>query len=353
LDPDQHDGFVAEWATTRERPGQRVEGEVLYAGRTPVGREVYVFQLWFPGEPANVAVMVADEAGPLPLGSSVATPDLDVIRAIVPGNAFPYVLVLPRPGVDEIRYAEDGVTFKQVPLQGRAALPERTFGGGDQPDRIQLLEGGRVVYTGEAEPGGPTDGEEGTEQPEGRPDNLLGWPTRGGPVDAELEARLAEVFRQGVGRPTAQVAYQALFNGDTDGGVRYTIGQAWVLGEDAYTVALAQGGTQGEQFLLGPETEPDAHVVAAVVCCQPGSTVDTLVVIPVPGTGQVLYAPTRDGEPEPVGAGQDYLDGVVLVDRDPRADGDRLRLLDGDGDPEAPLFEGDVFDLLCGLKGCG
>jgi hypothetical protein len=44
---------------------------------------------------------------------------------------------------------------------------------------------------------------------------------------------------------------------------------------------------------------------------------------------------------------------VVLVDRAPGASGDRLRLLDGDGDLDAPTFDGAVADLLCGLHGCG
>ena len=54
-----------------------------------------------------------------------------------------------------------------------------------------------------------------------------------------------------------------------------------------------------------------------------------------------------------MGEGQDFLDGVVLVDRDRTADRDRLQLLDGDGDPARPLFQGPVFNLLCGLKECG
>jgi hypothetical protein len=45
-------------------------------------------------------------------------------------------------------------------------------------------------------------------------------------------------------------------------------------------------------------------------------------------------------------------DAVVLVDRRPGATGDRLRLLDGDGDLDAPFFDGAVEDLLCGLHGC-
>lgn len=342
LDPAQHDDYVAEWATTRERPGSPVEGEVLYSGRTPVGRQVFAFQLWFPGEPANLHVMVSDDAGPLPLGDTLAAPGLDLVQAIIPGEEFPYVLVLPRPGVDEVRYAADGMTFQPVRLQGRTALLERTGPTGEKPDRIQLLEGGRVVHTGEANPGGPTDGEQ-----EG-PDNLLGWPARGQSNEA-LQERAAAAYATAKDTDRSQVAYRVLLTADTDAGTRYTVLEAWVQGRQAQVFALIETPGRPPEPVLQPLTEPAEPVVAVLLTEQPGSTADELVVVPAPTTGQVRYAPNGSAEPEPVEP-VPGLDGIVLLSRDRGAQDDRLRLIDGDG---TQTFEGRVSDLLCGEKSCG
>jgi hypothetical protein len=214
-----------------------------------------------------------------------------------------------------------------------------------------LAPDGRVLDEGPAPYGEVVESEE--------PANLLtSWPSRGTELAPDLEARVQELFQAALagleGEPRdADVLYRPLFTGDTDGGVRFTVGQAWAVGGNAYTVAIDQGGTQGEQFFLGPRTDPDVPVIAALLCCQPGSTVDTLVVVPQPRTGQVRYDDDAQGQFRPVGEDQDYLDGVVLVDRDPRADDDRLQLLDGDGDLDAPTFEGPVRRLLCGVSECG
>ena len=73
---------------------------------------------------------------------------------------------------------------------------------------------------------------------------------------------------------------------------------------------------------------------------------------PQPNTGQVLYDDNGTGAFRPDHrAGP--LDGVVLIDRSPRATDDRLQLLDGNGDMDHPTFEGPVAPLLCGLKECG
>lgn len=135
--------------------------------------------------------------------------------------------------------------------------------------------------------------------------------------------------------------------------MRFTYGQAWADGQPATTVGLATGGTQGQQLFLGPITPDAPAVLAFVLCCEPGSSVETLVVVPVPGTGQVLYDDDATGPFRPVGGGQDLLAGVVLVDRDPRAQDDRLQLLDGYGNIDRPLFQAPVSDQVCALRGCG
>jgi len=345
LGQDFVDAMAREVATLHGRPADADRVIALF-GQTyePSGRTEAVFVWTGPNGSATWGVARSAESGPEVVQETDLAPGTTALVAALSGDDGTRLLAVAAPGTTLEYGHNDASEFDPMTAlePGVATTP---LDGDPATDVLRVLDrDGTEIFRG------PAPDAEQTADPE----NVLSeWPTRGGPVDAELEARLAELFRQGLGEPTAEVAYRALFRGDTDGGVRYTIGQAWVIGQEAHTVALTQGGTQGEQFLLGPKTDPDAQVVAALLCCQPGSAVDTLVVIPVPGTGQVLYAPGRDGEPEPVGAGQDYLDGVVLVDRDPRADGDRLRLLDGDGDLDNPLFDGAVFDLLCGLKGCG
>ena len=61
-------------------------------------------------------------------------------------------------------------------------------------------------------------------------------------------------------------------------------------------------------------TEPGTAVVAILLTEIPGRTIDELVVLPQPGTGEVLYktAGTDQGRPVTV----EGLDGVALVDRE-------------------------------------
>ena len=96
------------------------------------------------------------------------------------------------------------------------------------------------------------------------------------------------------------------------------------------------------------KTEPDAPVLALLVPAAKGQSTDTLVVVPRPGTGQVLDGEAAS-EYRPGGEGQDGRDGVVLIDRAPGTKGDVLRLLDGDGQT---TFDGPVGNLLCRLDGC-
>ena len=93
-------------------------------------------------------------------------------------------------------------------------------------------------------------------------------------------------------------------------------------------------------------------MLAFVVGSLPGTSVDQLVVIPQPRTGQVLYDKNATGAFSPV-TGQDYLDGVVLIDRSRTATDDRLQVLDGNGDLDNPTYEGPVAPLLCGVRECG
>jgi hypothetical protein len=186
------------------------------------------------------------------------------------------------------------------------------------------------------------------------PANLLTWPSRG---DASVGPSVHDVgvaFTRAMGRSDGTaVEYRPLFTGDTDSGVRYTVGQAWFSGDTkAYTVSYATGGTSGPELFLGPATPARPPVLAFLLGNLPGTSVDQLVVVPQPNTGQVLYDDNASGSFRPV-TGQDHLDGVVIVDRAKDATSDRLELLDGNGDTDHPTFRGPVTPLLCGLRECG
>ena len=166
---------------------------------------------------------------------------------------------------------------------------------------------------------------------------------------------MATLFAANFPAATAAPEYRSLFAGKTPSGLRYTMGQAYFSGDDvAYGVSYTTGGVNGPEFFLGKPTDQQAVTLAFVLCCAPGSVRDTLVVVPQPRTGQVLYSPNSSAAFAPAGDGAgEYNDGVVFIDRDPRATSDRLELLDGNGNLDAPTFRGPVGPLLCGLKDCG
>ena len=184
---------------------------------------------------------------------------------------------------------------------------------------------------------------------------LIDWPQRGdrtaGPDEAEVLRRFASAFPSA----TAEPHYRALFAGRTDGGVRYTMGQLWFSGADvAYDVNFATGGLNGPQFALGKPTDPRAVMLTQVLCCAAGAGKHLLVVVPQPRTGQVRYSPdaTTPFAPAGEGPGQN-IDGVVLIEREPNATQDRIELLDGNGDLDAPTYRGPLIPGYCGVMTCG
>lgn len=292
-------------------------------------------------------VAVSGESGPeFPVDEELAEGQA-VLAAALPGDEQARLLVVTSPEAVSIDYGPDGGSDFSAMGELARGVAVVALSGDATTDRVRVRfpDGAVTVPAPDAE------------QPAAQPDNLLDWPSRGTELTPDLDAAVLTQFRAALPGLAAEpqdtgVRYRPLFTGDTDGGVRYTFGQAWAVGGSAYTVGVAEGGTEGAQFFLGPKTDPGSRVLSYLLCCQPGSTVDTLVVVPQPGTGQVLYATGPQSELRPVGTGQDALDGVVLVDRDRRADGDRLRLLDGDGDLDRPSFDGAVRDLLCGVTSC-
>ena len=341
------------WAAAHRAKPADVSLEVLYRGVTGDAGQVGAYQLWTSVTPARIVIAAATNGRTLLLTDEVAK-HLIAYRAIVPGLAVPWVVVVGSPDLVKIEYAENGVDFVQQPGT-RTALFARTGPNSTKQDEVRLLDRKGFSYTTPANPPGPTDGAPGTS--DGEPTNLLGsWPERGdasaGPDVGELKTRFAQARNRAGEASKAQ--YRSLWSSMTTSGVRYTVGQAWFTGDPtAIGVSFATGGTNGPAFFLGRATPADPALLAFVIDSLPGATTDLLVVVPRPGTGQVSYAATATGRFTPEASGRSDLNGVGLIDRSRTASGDRLEILDGDGNLDKPLYRGPVTPLLCGQKGCG
>ena len=343
---------ITAWADVRGIARGEVRGEQLFSVSVPDAEATAgVYQLWVDGGQAYSVVAQGDESQAVITRDTESTPDSPYVDSVV-SIVAPYVVVAVAPTVTAVAYAGDGVTYEPVQLARGGGLTLRTLEAGSSPDRLRITDDRLGTFESDLY-AGPTDGDPGVL--DGEPANLLGdWPVRGdraaGPPDSDLLTAFATAVQDL--EPDGEPQFRALFAGSDDSGLSYVFGQAWMPGGQAYTVGLTSGGESGAEFFLGPVTDADVQLLAFVTCCAPGTTTDTLVVIPEPGTGQVLYAQSADADFTPVGEGQDFLDGVVLVDRDPRATSDRLQLLDGDGDLDKPTFTGDVTSLLCGARDC-
>lgn len=166
----------------------------------------------------------------------------------------------------------------------------------------------------------------------GVPANVLLWPGRG-PVSAGPPvADVARAYAAAMKAPKAEV--RRLFSGDTDAGVRFVIAQAWVPGSPARTLGyVVQPGGEAE-LKIQPVTPRGSRVVALLLTDQPGSTADTLVVVPEPRTTQLSYRPSAAAawqSPEALST----LGAVVFLDRSRTPADDALRLMTGNGDPAA------------------
>jgi hypothetical protein len=187
--------------------------------------------------------------------------------------------------------------------------------------------------------------------PQLRPANVLAWPLRGKDAYSPDTLDLRRRFVQAFGRTDPDDAeYEPLFVYRVDG-VSFTMGQAWLKDSSkAYAVSYAVASDNVPQFFVGPATPANPWGLAFLVSGMPDH--DLLVVVPRPGTGQVMYDDNASGAFRPADM-PTGLDGVALVERDLQASDDRLQTLDGNGDLDHPLFESAVTPLLCGLKECG
>jgi hypothetical protein len=149
---------------------------------------------------------------------------------------------------------------------------------------------------------------------------FLGWPTRHGP-----------------GTSAADFADDVLWGGELPDGTFVVVRQATVKHE-ARAVALITPPTGDEYTLIGAQLAENTREVSFVL---PGNAYPWVLVIGVPGTAQIEYE-TDPGEFSPV----ETVDGWALFKRTgsgPRSsEPDRIRLLDGDGDVDHPLYYGPI-----------
>lgn len=342
------DTFGRDWAA--RHPGSEL---------VPLFGQVYApsqrLEVVFVGRGADAdrwGVVTSSEAGsdfvldvPLPAGSRS-------LAAALPGDeGTARLLVVAAPETGLARYSPDGVTWLDMSRtpSGAAGVHVVALGADQDRDRYRVPDAESGTVDEQEAPDSRASGAtpaEGTAAPA----NVLDWPSRG-TVDGEvlLAAKAAYAESRQVA-DASRVEEKVLFAGDDDAGNRYLVGQLWLRGDtDADTVGWVDGpGDAQPELQLKPRVADGAEVVALHVQRAPGQANDTLVVVPRPGTGQVMYAETAS-EWRPVDMPSN-LDGVALVERRPDAQGDRLQLLDGHGEL---FFEDEVTNLLCGVTSCG
>jgi hypothetical protein len=185
-----------------------------------------------------------------------------------------------------------------------------------------------------------------------QPTNLLGWEPRGNAGALDPSSVLETVAGAFGSDDASRAHYTPLFT-YTRGSIPYTVGQAWMTGDPvAHTFGYALFPS-GSEVLFGVVTPKDSAVIAFQIGNLPGEGTDLLVLVPRPGTGQVSYSPDTTTAFAPVASGRSDLDAIGLVDRSRKASNDRVQVLDGDGNIDAPLYEGPVQPLLCAAKECG
>ena len=307
----------------------------------PSGQAELVFVAVVDGE-ARWGVAQGSESGPeFPVDEPLPDAPL-ALAAALPGDEVARLVVVAAPTVGALEYGPDDAS-------AYAAMPSLAPGVGITP-----LEGDpatatyRVLDTSGAElvradvpevavPGGdvgtPDEPVPGQVLPP--PTNVVDWPLRGTLPPDVVEAAEADAARQ-AGVSPEQVASRTLFGGERDGRL-FGLLQVW-YGGDARVLVLVKDLDDGTTTTgLLPPTAPGPAVLAAELD-------GILMVVPEPRTGQVLYAP--DADSEPVAVPDQGTEAAVLIERTPGVTGDRLLVLDGNGDPERPIYRGTVDELL-------
>jgi hypothetical protein len=277
--------------------------------------------------------------------------DSRVLMTALPGDEVPRLLIVASPKTGQISYAPDGTTWRDYPGPevGVAFMP---LEGDTSKDKVRVLDGngdlGNPVFVGSAPDAGNAAG--GVAPTSTTPANLLGWAPRGSsPSTAALDEATA-AFAQSVGAKVADVGTAVLFGGHDKAGRELVLLQAWIHGSDAHTFGWARDGKGFTEPFLGPVTGKGPALLAYVVSAGPGQNRDTLVLLPQPGAGAVSYAPSASARYTVVASGRSDLNPVGVIERDPKATADRVKVQQADG---STLFEGPVQPLLCGASSCG
>lgn len=328
------DGPVLETWAVRHGAAASPDARLLGALRTDDGTVVRVLLL-SSGSGPQVVVAALTGGGPLLLVDRPAAAEDALVRGVVPGAAHPSVVVLAGPDAGEVAYAANGRSYTDV-RRGRQAVFVRTGPAGKVADTVRVTAGA-FAYEVTADVTAVAKG--GTSAP---PANVLAWPARGA-GDPALEQAAIAAFptfptTDRFGPPGAPVRLSVLYRDRSPDGA-LIVAQMWRDGARSAVVfcLLERPGSSSSVV-----TSATRQGVPAVVILLPGTNgLDTLVVIPRPGTGQVLYSPSPGAAfaPPPPGSGED----VVRLSRPHGAKGGRLRLLDGDG---RQTWQGTVASLL-------
>jgi hypothetical protein len=334
----------AEWATVH--PGAQLTplyGEVYEPSQQP--------QITFVstgGGPDRWGVATSSEAGWTWLHDEELARGTTTLMAALPGDEVPRLLVVAAPSTGQIEYAKDGTTFQPLPpvrsdIPGVAYTPLETV---TSHDLVRVLNGNgdidHPVFLGPAPDPVHSSGPMQT----AKPANYLEWQTRG-TVDARTEDQAVTAYAEAKSTTVDRVGHHVLWGGTDKSGRQLVFMEAWVAGGEAQTFGFV---STGEPF-LGPVIGRNPDVLAYLASGAPGTNTDVLVLLPRLGAGPFSYASSASAPYREVGNARSDLDNFAVIDRDPKATSDRLKVLDGDG--MKVLYDGPVQPLLCGASGCG
>ena len=339
------EGFLAttvrEYATKRGVAEDAVRLTPLWGQvDEPSAQGELVFVATVGGEDRWGFVRSSESGAEFPVDEPLPDPAV-ALAAALPGDEVARLVVVAAPTVGALQYGPDDASeyadmAAPAPGVGVTALEGDP---GTATYRVLDPSGAALVRAPVPQVAAPDGGAPPDEPAPGQtlptPTNVVDWPLRGTVPEPFLEDAEAAAAEQ-AGVPPEQVASRALFGAERAGRF-YGLLQVW-FGGDAQLFAwvrdLDDGATTSGLF---PPTAPGPAALAFAFD-------DVVMVVPEPRAGQVLYAP--DGTSEPVAVPDQGTEAAVLVERAPGASGDRLLVLDGNGDPERPVFRGTVDELL-------
>jgi hypothetical protein len=129
----------------------------------------------------------------------------------------------------------------------------------------------------------------------------------------------------------------------------YLLLQVWAGGDArAFGVSYEQRSGLITSGVLSGSFGPGPAVLAVLFPGGATGAVQQLLVLPEPRAGQVRYSP--DGTSEPAAVPDQGTGAAVVIPRAGDARGDRLLVLDREGDPDRPVLRGTVEDLLASMR---